>query len=242
MNKIIPLSYFDVLEACAQPGCPLCRVSEKTVNSYLDAILYEMVNDPPTQDTLRQSLGYCNEHAHRLPGISPGVGLGIAIIYRDLINHIIAELQSGLYSPPDRLHQIHEFLDRDKPLAATEAFVRNLQPREPCPACEHRDRMETLALTAMLEALPNDEQMRAALRSSSGLCLPHLRGAFALARNEAAFKTLREIAETKLTEFKADLDEFIRKNDYRFSKEGFGSEGDSWRRAIDWIVGKRGVR
>ena len=32
-------------------------------------------------------------------------------------------------------------------------------------------------------------------------------------------------------------DEFIRKNDYRFMSEGFGSEGDAWIRAIECLSG-----
>ena len=39
--------------------------------------------------------------------------------------------------------------------------------------------------------------------------------------------------------FNAELAEFIRKNDYQFSAEGFGKEGDSWLRAIGMIAGSR---
>jgi hypothetical protein len=35
--------------------------------------------------------------------------------------------------------------------------------------------------------------------------------------------------------------EFHRKHDYRFSKEKFGKEGDSWIRAIEKMIGKEGV-
>jgi DNA-binding transcriptional MerR regulator len=95
----------------------------------------------------------------------------------------------------------------------------------------------------MLKALAqDDERMQAALRSSAGLCLPHLRRALALARDPAAFERLLAITQEKMAELAGELDEFIRKNDYRFSQEGFGAEGDSWRRAIAWMVGARGVR
>jgi hypothetical protein len=36
-----------------------------------------------------------------------------------------------------------------------------------------------------------------------------------------------------------ELSEFIRKNDYRFSKEGFGTERDSWLRATGVLTGNR---
>ncbi len=239
MKQLSFLSYFDVLEACALPGCPFCQLSEKVVNRYLDALMYEQVNDPYTREMLHRSFGFCNEHAWRLPDTGAGAPLGVALIYRDLIGRIADELHSARYVQPNKLTLTYaqEILDRDKTTAATESAVRRLRPPEKCPACVHRDMMETIALKAMLEALPDDERMQTALQSSGGLCLPHLRRAFELAREEAAFNALRRIAQEKLAALRGELSEFIRKNDYRFNKEGFGPEGDSWRRAIGWIVG-----
>jgi NTP pyrophosphatase (non-canonical NTP hydrolase) len=37
----------------------------------------------------------------------------------------------------------------------------------------------------------------------------------------------------------AELAELIRKNDYRYIKEEFGKEGDSWLRAVAMMVGSR---
>jgi uncharacterized protein DUF6062 len=244
-KDLTPYSYFDLLEACAKPGCPQCRLSEKWVNSYLDAIMYESVNDPGTREQLHRSLGYCNEHAWRLPDTSGGAALGIAIIYRDLAGRILSALEKARFVPANRLslRQAQELLDREKPTVAMQALVRGLQPHEECPACAHRDRMETIALTAMLNALAQgDERMQAALISSAGLCLPHLRRAFELARDEAAFDKLLAIGMEQVAALAAELDEFIRKSDYRFNKDGFGPEGAGWRRALAWMVGAKGVR
>ena len=38
--------FFDLLEACAETGCPVCRLSLITARRYLADILYEFVNDP----------------------------------------------------------------------------------------------------------------------------------------------------------------------------------------------------
>jgi hypothetical protein len=35
-----------------------------------------------------------------------------------------------------------------------------------------------------------------------------------------------------------ELEEFLRKNDYRFQKEPFGAERDSWQRAISALSGQ----
>lgn len=242
-KNLIPFSYYDVLDACAQPGCPFCRLAEETVNRYLDAILYENVNDPGTRDQLRASLGYCNEHAWRLPNNS-GSALGIAILYQDLLTTVARNLEGARFEPvAGLLRRATEALDPERPSAATEAAVRALAPQAECPACAQRDGMEAIALGALLEALGrSDEPMQQALRASAGLCLVHLRRALELARDRASFEFLQQVAQDKLRGLLDELGEFIRKNDYRFSHEGFGAEGDSWRRAIAVIVGAAGVR
>lgn len=35
----------------------------------------------------------------------------------------------------------------------------------------------------------------------------------------------------------AELKEFMRKSDYRFTGEPMGAEGDSWTRAVAWVTG-----
>lgn len=236
-------SYYDVLEACAKPGCPFCRLAEKTVNRYLGALMYEQVNDPGTRAVLHQSFGFCNEHAFRLPETGGGPASGIAIIYRDLLGRISDRLKEGRFVHRNRLsvQQMQETFDPDRPAAATMVAVRSLLPRAECPACLHRDEMIAIALQAMLESLATDERMRAALKSSSGLCLPHLRRAFELTRDEATFGLLSAIAREQLDQLLRELDEFIRKCDYRFNQLGFGPERDSWRRALEWLVSARGV-
>ena len=61
-------------------------------------------------------------------------------------------------------------------------------------------------------------------------------------RSRAAFDTLRDIARERYAVLRAELDEFIRKNDYRFQSEGMGAEGDSWKRAVGLMTGRPGSR
>lgn len=230
----------DLIEACAQPGCPLCRLTEASVSRYLDALMYELVNDIEMRDRLRRSFGFCNTHAHQLLK-TVGLSLGIGILYRDLANTALKQLEQVKFSSPRSLtlRTAKEALDRNQPSAATEQAVAALTPPESCPACAYQADKENRLLAVMLDLL-KDERMRTALQTSAGLCLPHLRRAFQLTRDESAFETLVSLARDRLTALRAELDEFIRKNDYRFRQEGFGPEGDSWRRAIAHIVGREG--
>ncbi len=51
-----PSMVYDVIEACADPGCPLCRVSLRWGGRFMAAILYEEVTDPHTRGRLKQLL------------------------------------------------------------------------------------------------------------------------------------------------------------------------------------------
>ena len=74
-------TYFDLRDACQLPGCPVCRIEQRTVQRFLDALMYENVNDPGTRDRLRGSLGFCHEHAWQVANEMLGNALGMAIIY-----------------------------------------------------------------------------------------------------------------------------------------------------------------
>jgi len=243
-SKSDPISYHAVLEACRQPGCPLCRLADQWVGRYLDSLMYENVNDPGLRETLARSLGFCNEHAWRFAGLSGGASLGIALIYRSLINRIAGALERARYTAPASLpwQRVREGLDREQPSGAARALIQSLEPQAGCPACSHRDEMETTTLTAVVAGLGQDRGLQEALRAAGGLCLPHLRRAFQLARTAAAFETLQAMMRDQMATLLSELDEFIRKNDYRFQHEGFGPEGNSWRRAVAWLVGAEGTR
>jgi hypothetical protein len=53
---------------------------------------------------------------------------------------------------------------------------------------------------------------------------------------------LLELAGERWEQLQAELAEFIRKNDYRFSKECFEEERDSWLRATASLTGNWPVR
>jgi hypothetical protein len=220
------MGHFDLIEACAEPGCPVCRLSLKLTRRYVDSILYEYVNDPGVRDEIRQSRGYCNEHAWWMPDIR-GAGLGVAIIQRDVVQTVL-ELTETLRNGRNARQSAQELLKR-------------LQPTAECPVCAHRRTMEDIALGTLLQHI-GEEKLAAALAGSAGLCLPHFSRALERVDDTEALQQLVALQRHTLTELRDDLTEFIRKNDYRFRDEGFGKEGDSWRRAIAIVSGERGVR
>lgn len=215
-------------------------MAQRTVQRHLDKVIYDSVNDPATRARLRESFGYCYEHAWQLTKTGEGTAVGVAFIYRDMLNAITKVLQQAHNERPSRplLVQVQEKINRTKPAQATADMVQQLMPGENCLACAERDKMTTLALITLTDALGKaDTTMETAVRDSDGLCILHLRQALALTRSETAVTTLLSITTEKLLTLQTELSEFLRKNDYRFRGEGFGAEADSWLRAVSTVVG-----
>lgn len=232
------LTTYNLLEACREPGCPVCRLELRSVERYLDNQFYENVNTPKLRDWLRASLGFCHEHAWLAVDQRLGDALGFAIIYRDVINGILTRMQDGVPYRPSRrsmalLRQIPEQVRN-----VVERMLYALTPQKHCPACQYRDEMTQITISMLVKDLEKRE-MADALQASDGLCVPHLRLALEHVKNVSACEKLLTVHREKLESLKAELIEFIRKNDYQFMAEGFGKEGDAWLRAIGLIAGSR---
>jgi hypothetical protein len=235
-KTLIPFSYFDLLDACGIPGCPVCRLASEIEKNYLDANLYESVNDPDTQAALRRSKGYCHAHSWLLTKTSASPALGVAILYRQAAQEVLETLGS----PKSAESPQADVRIRRKPAGVFVDILGRLKPKAQCPACAHRDKMIEFILKTMLEALDRgDDRMQSALAASGGLCLPHLRRTLEISKNQTASEFLRRQASEQLAALIVELNEFIRKHDYRFSGEGMGKEGDSWRRILAWMAGEQ---
>jgi hypothetical protein len=230
---------YNLLEACHETGCPICRLEQKSVERYLDHQFYENVNAPAWRDRLRASHGFCHEHAWLGVNQRLGDALGYSIIYRDIVNSVLTQLEDPNRPVPaprrgtSFLRQIPEAVQ-----TMIAKMLPALTPRKRCPVCEHREETTRSTLSVLVEELETPE-MTNALRASEGLCLPHLRLALERVKDTSACETLLTIHREKLESLRAELEEFIRKNDYQAIKEGFGREGDAWLRAVGMIAGSR---
>ena len=237
-------SYFEILDACREPNCPVCSLGHAAARRNLKTLIYEGVNDYGLRAKLRESLGYCHEHAWLLPEAGESAALGIAIVHRDLLNSVRERLENIKYDKVQKRKfrsVVAEAISPNEGTAREFNSARYISATAPCPACKNRDKMEELALKSIIDALEKrDEQMLAALNSSDGLCLPHLRQALESVRSAQAFDTLVTLSRDQLSALIQELDEFIRKNDHRFRNEKIlERERESWQRALQRVVGPR---
>jgi len=227
-------TYFNLLDALKEKGCPVCNLVQKAIHMSMDSFLYELVNDPSVRKKIQKSLGFCNTHAWQLQKF--GDGFGLSIIYNELLGMLNDRIL--LTDPKKDAINIKALL---KELAGGKAKA-NYQEKSKasCPVCNDLRDCEKRYIAAFIEGF-NEAEFRVAFGGSFGLCLAHIVSVLATCQDKELIKELLKAESEKICNLRKELDEFERKHDYRFSKEGFGKECDSWMRAIEKMIGKEGI-
>ncbi len=216
--------YHELLEAFQAEGCAICRLARGASDSYIHALIYEGVTDVKLREALRNARGLCYTHAWRLAG-ERGAVLGTAIIYRDVVNTLIKALEANGNAPA-------RLFGRGQP-----DLSRALAPTATCPACLLERDAEQREVKVLISHM-DDAALAEAYKQAGGICLPH----FQLALGQAGSSAVRLLAAWQAdawSRLRAELDELIRKHDYRFRSEPVTpAEADSWERAVAAVVGE----
>jgi hypothetical protein len=216
----------DLIEAFGQPGCPVCRLTAESVDAYLTAVCYEQVNDLDLREQLRSAGGFCRAHAERFLRQRLGQ-LASAIVYRDVLSTARKRLagESGQ-------------LGRSKlaTLLSGRRGRREARTGPACPGCDVEAEAEERYLAALRRRLP-DPAVRERYEAGDGLCLPHIDQA--LQADDEGTRALAEAAVAMLGTLVAELDEYIRKHDYRFQTPVWDGGEDTPERAVERAVGSR---
>jgi hypothetical protein len=226
MNEPSPrdTTAFEVREALLEPGCAVCRLALRSVARLIQSIAYEQVNDIALRKDLRRARGFCNAHAHQWLRESRSV-LGTALIYRDVLHAALRDLDPsgprgggllrGFLSPPRRVHRGGS-----------------------CPACLAQREAEARYVEALLAVASADPSV---IEASAGVCRRHALAALRLggAGADLVVDHTRKVVEVLVSE----LDEVIRKEDYRFRDEPrTDADRTAPPRAINWAAGAEGVK
>ena len=213
---------FEVRDALRETGCPVCRLTMRSVAKLLQSIAYEQVNDVGLRNELRIAGGFCNAHAHQWLREAQHA-LGTALIYRDVIMAALRTLDRAP-RPRRRLRGLLGGSDRRGPEGA-------------CHACHMKLEAEGRYVEALLAVVAADAS---ALNGSDALCRRHVRTVARLGGPGAdcILQQTRSSVEALLR----DLEEVIRKEDYRFRHEPRSErERSAPARAIAWAAGVEGL-
>jgi hypothetical protein len=229
--------YHEIREALAQPGCPFCRMVARSEDRYLDAILWEQVNDPTTRAELNEARGYCQQHGWVL--VRPGAAVGVAILTQGVLQTLLSVLDSTPVENIGKplLHGLRRAPDGEHVSRATADLTASLSPQIPCPVCTHVQDLELAYADTFLAHLEGPGELAGIYCASDGLCLAHFRLTLARAPSGAEGNALVAAQRSVWQRLHGELAEFIRKSDHRFRDETFGPERDAWRRALEAISG-----
>src|SRR5215472_10089099 len=229
--------------ACEREGCPICMLVIESVQHFMDTWQYEGFTDVEHRHLLIQSRGFCPLHTWQLA--QNKAPFQLAVVYQEVLTEILDDLNGDT----------HDLTAVGPDEAAPETAWKKLWKRkgrrrkpvgpayDRCPICRIRAAAEQRFTGILLEQLPSQE-MHTLLCQSTGLCLQH----FAQARQQAessdpaTLRSLMECQRTCMQRVLEELQEAIRKHDYRFTGEPRGSELTSWRRAAQLCAGNPGVR
>lgn len=200
------------------PSCAICFLVERSVVSYLTFLFAEFVNDIELRLKFRQARGFCRLHTQAVR--TRGDALGIAILYSDLADLTITQWRDHPPTKPSLL----SFPKRN----------RSTSPELPCPACSIEAEANSRYLRALAQGLERVE-VREAIKNEPRFCMAHFEEMMRVSKPEIA-QFVHSIALQHLENLNAELAEFIRKNDYRFRGEDWGSERDSWQRALNYLT------
>ncbi len=168
---------YDLIQACGKSGCPVCRLEQEAVERYLNNLFYESVNDIQLRERLRASMGFCREHARLAVDKRLGNALGFAIIYHDVINNTLRQLESDI-TPPATKHWSTLIKQIPEQVSATvQKVLYALTPQKHCVVCLQREKALHTIISSLVGSLKEPE-MTNALQVSEGLCLPHLKKTF----------------------------------------------------------------
>jgi hypothetical protein len=206
-------TYFNLLDALKEDGCPICALIKKSIRKSMDDFLYGQVNDPAIRKQIKESFGFCNRHAWQFQKL--GNGFSLSIIYRSLSESLVDKIDKK---------EIRDFQ----------------RVRSTCMICKESKETERRYMEVFIENY-EELQLRSSFKDSFGFCLTHLLALLKLCKNKEISAEVLKIESAKIKHIIDELKEFERKYDYRFSKEEFGKESNSWIRAIEKLIGKEGV-
>lgn len=155
-----------LVKALTGTACPICAFADDAAARWLEAVLYEQVNDVTFRQRFVAGGGFCRRHtarAHHVDRHRSGGALGIAIL-----------LQAAL---KPRLRAIDGAAAARRP---TGRALDVLADANDCMACGAERTAETDAIAGALENAARDEVWRLAV-AEGRYCLSHLRDLIARA-------------------------------------------------------------
>ncbi len=227
---ITPPPRDELQAAYRSASCPICSLLTKSERRYIDITLYEHVTDVKWRGEVRAARGFCALHTERVLSIGRS-SLGASLVAGDILKTLRAELPAHGGTGGGAFGRLRAALGG----SGGSGLSAVLRPQQPCPLCAYLDELGTVYAAALLADLETSDG-RAQYEQSVGVCIPHL--TMAADRGGAGLQPLLEHQTQVWERLEHELEEFARKQDYRFRNEEIGPEADAWQRAWRLLAGR----
>ena len=234
--------------------CLLCALERKTELGEAERYLGASVMEPDTRVQVNTK-GFCRRHHAMLFGMSNRLGHALM-------------LESHMIETRARMEKVFKKLDNaaatlkgiglagklgGKAKGADAAVAEGIQElrgmTESCLMCETIEENMQRYLHTFLHLYQNDTDFRNRLATGKGLCLEHTADLLEAARRELSPKNLGELitvltksGKENMDRIQEDISWFIKKFDYRYENESWGTSKDAVERTVNklrgWCVGK----
>jgi hypothetical protein len=210
----------------------------------MDLWQYEGASDAENRQTLIRSRGFCPRHTWQLtrlthlPTIFP-----LALVYRDTLPEILDDVKRNLEQIKARNQPEHKrFWNKLWRKWRRQPLLSNSEPLFlQCRLCERQAEIEQQLISELL-TLVSREDLQTQISRATGFCLAHVTQALRSANSDTQRIALLEHQYACLQRNFGEIEELVRKHDYRFLHEPRGEEMTAWRRAVELFVGNAGVR
>lgn len=227
---ITPPPRDELQAAYRSASCPICTLLTKSERRYIDITLYEHVTDVKWRAQVRAARGFCALHTERVLSLGRS-SLGASLVAGDILKTLRAELPAHGGAGGGALGRLRAALGG----SGGSGLSAVLRPQQPCPLCAYLEDLGKVYAAALLADLETGDG-RAQYEQSAGLCIPHL--IMATDRGGAGLQPLLEHQTQVWERLEHELEEFTRKQDYRFRGEEIGTEADAWQRAWRLLAGR----
>ncbi|MCR4441746.1 MAG: DUF6062 family protein [Peptococcaceae bacterium] len=220
-------SFADIKELLKQPYCPVCFYINESLDRQFRWLFIEYRSSAPFIKRLAEG-GLCPVHSWQI--INGPHGKEMSFAYRAVIKHygnVLRHLKDNIgksISEQKGIKRFFSFLFPDK----KEDLIK--KQKRSCPFCDSRKISGEYIIDRLIKSLDDEENVRL-YRKSPGLCRSHLFEALE-ACDHSKKMVLLGAAIKNIEEISADLDEYFRKTDYRYSHEPKGKEQEAWLKAM----------
>ncbi len=183
-------------------GCPICALTEKAVHDYIDALFYENVNDPVERRNFVQGHAYCSKHLKMIE------------------EHLETHPDLGILGVNILYHDIFDYL--------LNGFEEEIRIGDGCELCRVEESAQRRYVELFSEYFSFSQRREKYASSISMVCLRHT---YMLKKvKNFDFELFSRIQKEKLESLRKHVEEFVRKSDYRYAKEGITrEEGLAWK-------------